>query len=234
MKRILIAIMAGLMLTATTPAQAYRSKRHTTTTTVNNKASNIDKDAHKKDTTTIVAFSDTTDTATVDAVDSAMNIVYNHAMNNNDERILTDILKQAFVPVAVAITMFFLAPVAIIGLIVYLIVKSRKQKIRMAEIAMQSGQPIPKEILNNTKNNIRPSNNILWEKGVLKMFIGAGLIVLFLFIGSDLGVGIGFFVAIYGCGQAFIGYTAKKEQNEKEDKDSNEGGDNATNNANEG
>ena len=74
------------------------------------------------------------------------------------------IMEKAFLPIAVVFIMFCLAPVLIIALIIYFIIKSRKQKIQLAELALKNGQPIPQDIAKSKQ----PNDQGLWEKGVKK------------------------------------------------------------------
>lgn len=212
MKRILIAIMAGLMLSATMPATAVsHHKRHSakTSTSVAKGKDTIKATAHAKDTTAMVAFSDTTDTVNIaDSLSKAMNMRINTASPKD----VKEILAQALMPVCVIAITCFLAPIGIVALIVYLIIKSRQQKIKLAELALKSGQPIPDELFD--KNSTVHSKKKLWEKGILKIFLGAGIAVMCMFLDFSLGMGIGFLVAFYGCGQFFIDYWGNKRKKE--------------------
>ncbi len=214
MKRILIAIMAGLMLTASMPATAVsHHRRHSakTSTSVAKGKDTIKTAAHAKDTAAMVAFSDTTDTVNVaDSLSKAMNM----RITPTSPKDVKEILAEALVPVCVIAITCFLAPVGIVALIVYLIIKSRQQKIKLAELALKEGQPIPDELLD--KKSTTQSKKKLWEKGVLKMFLGAGIAVMCMFLDFSLGMGIGFLVAFYGCGQFFIDYWGNKRKKEKD------------------
>ena len=217
MKKSFIALMAGLLLSATLPTMAQHH-RHTPNASVmmNQKT---DKNGNTRSSMAIVAYSDTTDvdTADVDTADVDDADTVNTVWGNGDDSVwnkLSDIMQGALVPIAIIFIMFFLAPVMIIGLIIYFIIKSRRQKMELAEMAIKNGQPIPQELIKQTA----PKNEDLWTKGVKKIFLGVGLIILFLFMHSQTLVGVGFLVAIYGCGQAFIAWTTNKNKNKKEEK----------------
>lgn len=207
MKKILVAIMAGLVISAAMPTMAQRH-RHTPMATVK-VDSKTDKDGNTKSSTAIVAFSDTADVDTADMADE--DSLFDAGTNGWDKptnmEALSDIMESAFLPIAIVFIMFCLAPVLIIGLIIYFIIKSRKQKIQLAELALKNGQPIPQDI---TKNNKQPNDQGLWEKGVKKMFLGIGIVVFSIFIHSRMCTGIGFIIAFYGAGQAVIAWTTKK------------------------
>ena len=84
-------------------------------------------------------------------------------------------------PIAIVFIMFFLAPVMIIALIIYFVIKSRKQKIQLAELALKNGQPIPQEV---AQSKPQPNDQALWEKGVKRMFLGIGIVIFAIFIHS--------------------------------------------------
>lgn len=207
MKKILVAIMAGLVISAAMPTMAQRH-RHTPMATVKVDSKN-DKDGNTKNSTAIVAFSDTADVDTADMADE--DSLFDAGTNGWDKptnmEALSDIMESAFLPIAIVFIMFCLAPVLIVGLIIYLIIKSRKQKIQLAELALKNGQPIPQDI---TRSNKQPNDQGLWEKGVKKMFLGIGIVVFSIFIHSRMCTGIGFIIAFYGAGQAVIAWTTKK------------------------
>lgn len=207
MKKILVAIMAGLVISAAMPTMAQRH-RHTPMATVKVDSKN-DKDGNTKNSTAIVAFSDTADVDTADMADE--DSLFDAGTNGWDKptnmEALSDIMESAFLPIAIVFIMFCLAPVLIVGLIIYFIIKSRKQKIQLAELALKNGQPIPQDI---TRSNKQPNDQGLWEKGVKKMFLGIGIVVFSIFIHSRMCTGIGFIIAFYGAGQAVIAWTTKK------------------------
>lgn len=207
MKKILVAIMAGLVISAAMPTMAQRH-RHTPMATVKVDSKN-DKDGNTKNSTAIVAFSDTADVDTADMADE--DSLFDAGTNGWDKptnmEAHSDIMESAFLPIAIVFIMFCLAPVLIVGLIIYFIIKSRKQKIQLAELALKNGQSIPQDI---TRSNKQPNDHGLWEKGVKKMFLGIGIVVFSIFIHSRMCTGIGFIIAFYGAGQAVIAWTTKK------------------------
>lgn len=212
MKRIIVALMTGLVLSASIPSVAQKH-RHTPMTSVS-VSSETDKTGNTKKTAAIVAYSDTT--GGFDADSLAEDSLYDDGTYGWDKPYdlheMGKIMEGALMPIAIVFILFFLAPVIILGLILYFIIKSRKQKIRLAELALQNGQPIPESIV----KQVAPKNEELWTKGIKKMFIGAGLVVFAMFMSSTTLAGIGFFVAIYGCGQAFIAWTTKKNKEKDE------------------
>lgn len=91
----------------------------------------------------------------------------------------------------------------------YYLLKSRKQKIQLAELAMRSGQPLPPSFLAEYG---KQRHQVLWEKGLTKMFLGIGVVVFAFFVDSYFLKGVGFLVAFYGAGQAAIAFTSKKKE----------------------
>ena len=132
-----------------------------------------------------------------------------------------------FLPVIIVAIVFIVAPAIIIFIICYFLYKNRQQKLKLAEMAMKNGQPIPDSILgystkkqgNNTgKSNIAsmPTDDQLWRKGVMHVFVGIGLMFLLDAMMGSFGFSIGVLVALYGAGQAFIAWTSNRNANASE------------------
>lgn len=102
--------------------------------------------------------------------------------------------------VILIIILCILAPIILIILLFRLLVKNHNNKVRLAEKAMETGQPIPEEVKPATVQ----SPDYYWQKGVKNVAIGVGLALLFWFMDAHELVGIGALVACYGAGQIFI------------------------------
>lgn len=100
---------------------------------------------------------------------------------------------------------FILAPVLILAVLFFFIYKNRKQKMRLAEMAMKQGQPIPDQLLTEHQE----TDDDLWKKGLRQTFLGVGLLAFFGYIGSTLGIGIGILVTVIGLGKLAIVKTTK-------------------------
>lgn len=126
-----------MTLSAALPTMARHGNRTSATNSVV-RHKNADAGAKKDSATAIVAFSDTTDTDDQDAApDSVMNYTKIHSN-------MSDVAKQdAIIPITIVFIICFLAPVAIIGLVIYLIVKSRNQKLKLAEMAIKADSRYP-------------------------------------------------------------------------------------------
>jgi hypothetical protein len=117
---------------------------------------------------------------------------------------------MAFVLMIIVI-IFVIAPVIILALLFFFIYKNRKQKVRLAEMAMQKGQPIPDQLLVEH----RETDNDLWQKGLRQTFLGVGLLAFFGYVGSTLGIGIGILVTVIGLGKLAIVKTSTKKDVEQ-------------------
>lgn len=204
MNKYLIALLmfATFAGASVSPAQNHRHTPRTATASVT------------ADTAGVTAFSDTTATdtsAVLPHTSGQINIspddfdeLFNR-MSLFDEGVVGTIL--------ILFILFVLSPVLILGVLLYFIYKNRKQKMRLAEMAVKSGQPIPGDLLGAE----RLSGERLWRKGITNVFTGIGLIFLFIYMDFRLGIGIGFLVCSCGVGQAVIARTsASRRQREKE------------------
>lgn len=127
----------------------------------------------------------------------------------NGERIGEGVMGMFFV-VAVLFILFVLSPIVIIGLILWFIYKSRQNRMRLAEMAMKNGQPIPDELV-GTKPT---SDGDVREKGVRQVFLGIGLTFLLGWAAGKIGAGIGVLVLCIGLGNLFISRSAKNKQDD--------------------
>ena len=122
-----------------------------------------------------------------------------------------DIAGMLFASVVLLI-IFVLAPVLLIGVVLYFVYKNRKQRLHIAEMAMRSGQPIPLDALGNPVSN----NDALWNKGIKQVFLGAGLAILLWVVIGKLGMAIGALIVLMGCGNLVIARQAREKQRQKD------------------
>ena len=94
----------------------------------------------------------------------------------------------------------------------FFVYKSRKQKMRMMEMAMKSGKQIPVEAVGMPSQK----GEDVWNKGVKQIFLGAGVGLLLWVIIGKLGMAIGVLITLIGIGNMAIGYGAKQKQKEQE------------------
>ena len=117
---------------------------------------------------------------------------------------VSDIAGMVFILCVVAI-MFVLAPVFIIIAIFYFINKGRKDKLKLAQMALQNGQPIPEQLMPEARAK-KPS--LMYEynlrSGIKQAFLGVGLMILLGIILGKFGIGIGALVFFIGVGKVVI------------------------------
>ena len=115
-------------------------------------------------------------------------------------------LAGMFFVLCVLLIIFVLAPVFIIIALFYFINKNRKEKMRLAQMAMQQGQPIPDQLLDEKPANADEE----YQKGMRQCFVGVGLMVFLGYAAGQVGFGIGALVFCIGLGKVFASRTARK------------------------
>ena len=204
MKKYLIAITMMLALGLNTQA-ASQKHRHTPRT------EQVDSTKNNQDA--IEAFSDTTSTADAEDAEDDKYISHRHRTvvygQSDDAKAIGDAIESVggilaptmvFSIIAMVI-LFILAPLLIIIAIFYFVNKNRKERYRLAQMAIQNGQPIPDEIL---KEQISPSRSSDYQAGMRQMFTGVGLAIFLGLIIGKIGFGIGALVFFIGLGKWFI------------------------------
>ena len=199
MKKCLIAIAMVLTLSMNADAAAQKHRHTPRTEQVD---STKTKDA-------IEAFSDTTTTADAnDAEDDQYVSHHRHSsfsvsgfpddfFDNFDGK---DIAGMIFV-LLIILTIFLFAPIGIIIAIFYFVNKNRREKYRLAQMAMQNGQPIPNDLLNEKQDDWDRND---YQAGIRQMFTGIGLAIFLGIILDELGIGIGALVFFIGLGKWYI------------------------------
>ena len=204
MKKYLIAITMLLVLGLNAEA-ASQKHRHTPRT--------AQVDSTKNNQDAIEAFSDTTSTADADDAEDDKYIRHRHrtvVYGSNDAKELEDVMNSVggvlaptmiFSLIAMVI-MFILAPLLIIFVIFYFVNKNRRERYKLAQMAIQNGQPIPNDIL---KDHVAgPTRTNDYQTGMRQMFTGIGLAIFLGIIIGKIGFGIGALVFFIGLGKWFI------------------------------
>ena len=202
MKQYLIAI--ALMLALSLNAEAASQKhRHTART------EQVDSTKNNQDA--IEAFSDTTSSSKEDAEDDQY-ITHRHRTTystSSDVQELKEVMEGMgglFGPmitgVIIVFIMFLLAPLLIIIAIFYFVNKNRKERYKLAQMAIQNGQPIPDDILKSKLSSSSQGSD--YQTGVRQMFTGVGLAIFLGIIIGKIGIGIGALVFFIGLGKWFI------------------------------
>lgn len=224
MKKILFSLVAIMLLGSTVPMEAQRH-RHTPRTTV------VDD---TKDDNGIEAYSDTSSTA--QPLDSTAYSTSDDADDINDSNRFDPsrfsdpfswfafLGTSGFVGILLTILLlgvgllFLFMPLIIVLLIMRYMVRRHNDRVRLAEKAMEQGQPISEGEMPLNKK----SPDYLWRRGVRNVSIGAGLALFFWFLGADPLVGIGLLVACLGLGQMFMvryNYNSKFRRKKEEPND---------------
>ena len=201
MKKYLIAItmLLALGLNAEAASQKHRHSPRT---------EQVDSTKDKQDA--IEAFSDTT-SAAEDAEDDQY-ITHRHRTTystSSDVQELKEVMDSVgglFGPMITGAIIFFiiilLAPLLIIIVIFYFVNKNRRERYKLAQMAIQNGQPIPDDILKNQVSSSSKSSD--YQTGIRQMFLGVGLAIFLGIVAGKVGFGIGALVFFIGLGKWFI------------------------------
>ena len=123
-----------------------------------------------------------------------------------------DIAGMLFV-LAIIFIIFVLSPVLIIVALFYFIYKNRKEKMRLAQMAIQQGQPLPDALLKGKEDDWDRND---YQAGMRQCFVGMGLMVFLGYAAGHVGFGIGALVFCIGLGKVFSSKTALKKWNKRE------------------
>jgi preprotein translocase subunit YajC len=210
MKRYLFAI--AMVLTLSMNANAIAQKhRHTPRT-------EQVSDTVKHNQNAIEAFSDTTATANTDDDDYATRHHVSYDVDDDDvEKVVDGVLSGVggasvvalLIPILAIVCVGFFLPIIIVVLVFYFINRNRKEKYRLAQMAIQNGQPIPDQLLKD-KGDIFVDNS-MYNAGIRQMFTGIGLAIFLGLLLHELGVGIGALVFFIGLGKFIIARQSRKD-----------------------
>ena len=170
-------------------------------------------DSTKNNQDAIEAFSDTTSTADADDAEDDKYISHRHRTTyttSSDVQELKEVMEgvggifgpMMAVGIVTIVVIFFLLPLLIIIAIFYFVNKNRKERYKLAQMAIQNGQPIPDDILKSKVSSSSGDND--YQTGVRQMFTGVGLAIFLGLIIGKVGIGIGALVFFIGLGKWFI------------------------------
>ena len=203
MKKYLIAItmLLALGLNAEAASQKHRHSPRT---------EQVDSTKDKQDA--IEAFSDTTSSAASEDAEDDQYITHRHRTTystSSDVQELKEVMDSVgglFGPMITGAIIFFiiilLAPLLIIIVIFYFVNKNRRERYKLAQMAIQNGQPIPDDILKNQVSSSSKSSD--YQTGIRQMFLGVGLAIFLGIVAGKIGFGIGALVFFIGLGKWFI------------------------------
>ena len=200
MKKYLFAIAMVLSLSMNADAAAQKHRHSPRTEQVDSTKNNQDA---------IEAFSDTTAVAG-DTIDAYANRRHIHIYSDDDvksvlEEVFSDLdgsaVKGIFIVLGTLFIVFVLFPIIIIIAVIYFINRNRKDRIKLAQMAMEKGQPIPDELLKEKETSWDRSD---YQTGLRQMFTGVGLAIFLGIVAGKVGFGIGALVFFIGLGKWFI------------------------------
>ena len=201
MKKYLFAIAMVLSLSMNADAAAQKHRHSPRTEQVDSTKNNRDA---------IEAFSDTTAVAG-DSIDA-----YSHRHRisfSADDEDVKSFFEEAFssfdggaaagvfIVLGTLFILFVLFPIIIIIAVIYFINRNRKDRIKLAQMAMEKGQPIPDELLKEKQASWDRSD---YQTGLRQMFTGVGLAIFLGIVAGKVGFGIGALVFFIGLGKWFI------------------------------
>ena len=199
MKQLLITIVMVLALGMNAEAVAQKHRHTPRTEQVDSTKA---KDA-------IEAFSDTTaiDEKAEDDTYVTRSVTYS-SKDAQELKEVMDVMGGFAVPwVAVSIVsvvvIFLLAPLLIILVVFYFVNKNRKERYKLAQMAIQNGQPIPDEVLKGQPLNTKETSND-YTAGMRQIFLGIGLAIFLGIVAGKIGFGIGALVFCIGLGKVVI------------------------------
>ncbi len=210
MKQLLITLTMLLVLGLTTEAVAQKH-RHTPQPQQTELVDSTSKNG-------VEAFSDTTSTAsTPTAADD------NFPFDDEDDYVVTTNLDRffdhfgvmqtglagMFFVLIVLLIIFVLSPLLIIIAVFYFVNKNRKDKMRLAQMAIQQGQPIPDQLLKEQS----PVGDEEYKSGIRQCFVGVGLMIFLWFAAGEVGFGIGALVFCIGLGKLIVAKSTASKNN---------------------
>ena len=205
MKQYLIAIAMMLSLSLNADAVA-QNHRHTPRTE--------QVDSTKNNPDAIEAFSDTTASDTTYSGGYATRRSVNVTLSDEDfhgmmNEVFSNIGRNEIMGISIVLgtlfILFVLFPIIIIIAVVYFINRNRKERLKLAQMAMEKGQPIPEQLL---KEEAREDSDD-YQKGLRQMFTGVGLAIFLGIVAGTTGFGIGALVFFIGLGKWYIARQAR-------------------------
>ena len=171
MKKYLFAIAMVLSLSMNADAAAQKHRHSPRTEQVDSTKNNRDAIEAFSDTTAVAG--DSIDTyshrhhISFTADDEDVKGIFEEAFSGFDGKALTGVL----IVLGTLFILFVLFPIIIIIAVIYFINRNRKDRIKLAQMAMEKGQPIPDELLKEKQASWDRSD---YQTGLRQMFTGVG------------------------------------------------------------
>lgn len=170
---------------------------------------------HADKTETVEAYSDTTSIDTTSATDTmddddddAATYHSKYSLRNYDDPF--DFFGSVFGEGALGFIIIFVilislafvfAPLIALILLFRYLLRRHKDRIKLAEMAMEKGVNVPER----ERPIDKQSNEYLQKRGLRNAFLGAGTLAMFSIWNSEFLAGIGALILFYGLGQTVIG-----------------------------
>lgn len=224
MKKILFSLVAIMLLGSTVPMEAQRHRHTPRTTVVDDTKADNGIEAYSDTSSTVQSIDTTAYDTTADADDINDSNRFDPSRFSDPFSWFAFLGTSGFVGILLTILLlgvgllFLFMPLIIVLLIMRYMVRRHNDRVRLAEKAMEQGQPISEGEMPLNKK----SPDYLWRRGVRNVSIGAGLALFLWFLGADSLVGIGLLVACLGVGQMFMvryNYDSKFKRKEEEPND---------------
>lgn len=199
----------ALALTMSLPTTAQTKRHHAKKATVSM--------VSKGDTVGITAYSDTTSAASA-AADSLTSVqpaktTKSHTFTFTDAddpftlMAYLGTLGVSGVFIALFCVLFLLliigSPLILVALIVYWLVRRKRVEYKLAEKAIENGQPVPNGVLRQQSAD----REQIWQKGIKNAALGLGIIIFGAFF-SDFFIAVGAIFICWGVGQCVIARTS--------------------------
>lgn len=211
----LLALSAAAPMASAAP-QSHRNRPHT------QMVDKKDKDADEEEG--IVAYSDTVTADTASAANGGATFDNGDSMSRDELLTFFNTMPGWIIKFVLIVCVFvpmllcFLAPIIVVLLVIRYFMRRHKDRVRLAEMAMEKGEPFTDEL----KPLSKKSPEYMWRRGVRNTSIGAGLMIFFWFFGMQSLMGIGALVACIGLGQMFMvkyNYDSKMPWQKRDDED---------------
>lgn len=208
MKQLLISIAMVLTLSMNAEAAAQKH-RHSPRT------EQVDSSKSKKDA--IEAFSDTTAEDAED--DKYISYRRRTSYSGSDAEEVKQVLEGVssmvdsgmIIGIIAIVIIFLIAPLLIIITIFYFVNKNRRERYKLAQMAIQNGQQIPDDILKEKEDDWDKND---YQSGMRQIFLGVGLAIFLGIVAGKIGFGIGALVFFIGLGKVFIARRSDQPRND--------------------
>ena len=129
-----------------------------------------------------------------------------------------EIFPAIAIVLGILFILFVLFPIIIIIGVVFIINRRRKERLKIAQMAMDKGQPIPDHLFK--EEAVETTND--YQSGVRQIFTGIGLAIFLGLIIGKVGVGIGALVFFIGLGKWYIAREARTMGNHSQNNPNND------------